>query len=260
MITHSIIAAAGMGTRLGDLTTTNPKGLVRVSDEALVPRLLAQLGNAGVSHTKVVVGYLGDKLIDEVSKGAWAVGVEFLRNPHYRSSNNVTSLFLALSPERPVVIADCDVFLSEFPTRWLEPDGSDLAVPTRTLREGETGTVLRMESSGRLQLHVARTPNEIRCGDRKTISVYLIKSHDLARDLCSEAGAAISRGRTDLYYEDVLARAVGARYQIAQYKVEDWGITAFEIDTPQDLRDAETWFAANAACGPSAIEEAHHAR
>ena len=259
MITHAIITAAGMGTRLGSLTAASPKGLVNVCGEALLPRLLAQLANAGVSRTKIVVGYLGDKLIDELGNGALTGDVRFIRNPLFASSNNITSLYLALSSDRPVVISDCDVLLSEFPSQWLQPDGSDLAVPTRPLRERETGTVVRNGGNGRLQLHVARTRDEIRADDRKSVSVYLIKSRDLARDLHREAGAAISRGRIDFYYEDVLAEAVGSQYQITEYRAEDWGVTAFEIDTPQDLHDAGTWLAAERDRRGKRTKDARHA-
>lgn len=244
MITHSIIVAAGMGTRLRDLTATCPKGLIKVSGDALVPRLLRQMARAGVSHTKIVVGFLGEKLIEEVRSGTAPERVEFLKNPQYHSSNNITSLHLALAPARRVVISDCDVYLSEFPREWLQPDGSDLGVPTRPLRDGETGTVLRPDSSGRLHIHVVRNPHEIIAGDRKAISIYLIKSDELAQDLYREIGDAVSCGRTDLYYEEALAKAVGSKYRIAEHRTEGSGVTAFEIDTPRDLRDAESWFAA----------------
>jgi choline kinase len=243
-ISEAIILAAGMGRRLGHLTANRPKALIEVAGEPLVSRLLSQMQRAGVSNATVVVGFLGDKLIAHVRSTSGAMNIDIVENPRYRSENNITSLGLALVPGRAVILSDCDVLLSDFPAHWLQPDGADITVPTRPLRPKETGTVLRRGMDGEWYIVVTRNCDETLPSDRKTISLYLLRSNEFVLDFHRNMRDAISGGETALYYEDILARSLGSKYRLGIIETESFDVTAFEIDTPEDLEEAESWVAA----------------
>lgn len=61
----AIILAAGRGTRLRPLTDTIPKPLIPIAGKGTLPRLLDMLPPA-VSRVIIVVGYLGDKIREEI--------------------------------------------------------------------------------------------------------------------------------------------------------------------------------------------------
>jgi choline kinase len=199
---------------------------------------------AGVSNATVVVGFLGDKLIAHVRSTSGAMNIDVVENPRYRSENNITSLGLALVPGRAVILSDCDVLLSDFPAQWLQPDGADITVPTRPLRPKETGTVLRRGMDGEWYIVVTRNCDETLPSDRKTISLYLLRSNEFVLDFHRNMRDAISGGETALYYEDILARSLGSKYRLGIIETESFDVTAFEIDTPEDLEEAESWVAA----------------
>ncbi|MEJ2124506.1 MAG: NTP transferase domain-containing protein, partial [Alphaproteobacteria bacterium] len=61
-ITHAMVLAAGMGTRMRQLTNGTPKPLVRLGGRALLDHVLNGLGDAGVRNVVVNVHYLADQI------------------------------------------------------------------------------------------------------------------------------------------------------------------------------------------------------
>ena len=61
-VTHAMVLAAGLGTRMRPLTLTTPKPLVEVADKALIDWALDGLADAGVTHAVVNLHHLGDQI------------------------------------------------------------------------------------------------------------------------------------------------------------------------------------------------------
>lgn len=59
-----IILAAGLGRRLGELTSNNTKCMVKVNGIRLIDRLLEQLSQLSLQRIVLVIGYEGKKLRD----------------------------------------------------------------------------------------------------------------------------------------------------------------------------------------------------
>ena len=66
-ITHAMILAAGLGTRMRPLTLTTPKPLVDVADRPLIDWALDSLARAGVSKCVVNLHHLGEKIAAHLS-------------------------------------------------------------------------------------------------------------------------------------------------------------------------------------------------
>ena len=70
-INKGIILAAGDGDRLGSLTGILPKVLLPVNGkEQLIRCPIEALVAAGVSDIAIVIGYLGDRVIEALGNGA----------------------------------------------------------------------------------------------------------------------------------------------------------------------------------------------
>lgn len=72
----AIILAAGRGARLRPLTDTTPKPLIPVAGRGTLPRLLDVLPKS-VSRVVIVVGYLGDKIREEIGTVSHGCPVEY---------------------------------------------------------------------------------------------------------------------------------------------------------------------------------------
>ncbi|ARS65907.1 4-diphosphocytidyl-2C-methyl-D-erythritol synthase [Sinorhizobium meliloti] len=240
-ITTAIILAAGLGTRLGDLTKHNPKALVQVWGEPLIVRLCDQLVDAGIEEIVVVVGYLRRHLMRSLGPSHRGRPITYLESTDFEATNNVTSLALASRYRRPFLLCDCDVLLEAMPPDWLMANGHDLTVPVRQLQADENGTVLRSVGDGEWELRVRRKGDKRHSGDMKSLSIYAVHSTQLASELLDRCMEAVRQNETDLYYEDILSRIL-LRYSVTSIDVDEAGIRSFEIDTPADLEEAEGFF------------------
>jgi choline kinase len=76
---QAIILAAGMGRRLGALTSDNTKCMLEVNGKRLIHRALDALVGIGISRVVLVVGYKADNvrvLVGDSYKGMEVVYVE----------------------------------------------------------------------------------------------------------------------------------------------------------------------------------------
>jgi len=85
-IHKGVILAAGDGDRLGILTIACPKVLLSVNDVPLIRYPIEALAAAGISDIAIVVGHLGDKVIELVGNGSdFGVRLKYIDNPDYLS-------------------------------------------------------------------------------------------------------------------------------------------------------------------------------
>ena len=63
----AMILSAGMGTRMGPLTTKTPKPLLKIGNQTLLEIQLNKLIQAGVNEFLINVSYFGNQIIEFVS-------------------------------------------------------------------------------------------------------------------------------------------------------------------------------------------------
>src|SRR5690606_27181650 len=66
---RAMVLAAGLGTRMGELTRSTPKPLLDVAGETLLGRQLARLAAAGVTHAVVSIARTGGKIRSAIGDG-----------------------------------------------------------------------------------------------------------------------------------------------------------------------------------------------
>ncbi len=90
-VNKGIILAAGDGSRLGSLTATCPKALLPVNGKALIGYPIEAMVAAGISEIAIVVGYLGDKVVEVLGNGSsFGVKTEYIFNPDYLGGNAIS--------------------------------------------------------------------------------------------------------------------------------------------------------------------------
>jgi len=90
-IHKGIVLAAGDGDRLGSLTAICPKVLLPVNDKQLIGYPIEALATAGVRDIAIVVGYLGDSVIETLGNGSdFGVRLQYIYNFDYLGGNAIS--------------------------------------------------------------------------------------------------------------------------------------------------------------------------
>lgn len=91
MIKTAIILAAGLGSRLGDLTNEMPKGFVEVGDKSLISRSLESLLRNGITKVHIGTGHLSHHYDNLAAK--YTDMISCVRNDRYASSSSMDTLY-----------------------------------------------------------------------------------------------------------------------------------------------------------------------
>jgi len=108
----AVIMAGGRGTRLGLLTDSVPKPMMRVAGRPIVERLVLHLAGFGFEKIYLAINYLGHLIEDHFGDGSkFGCTIHYLREDCFLGSGGALSL-LPSSPTDPVVVMNGDLVTS----------------------------------------------------------------------------------------------------------------------------------------------------
>ncbi|MFP9191296.1 sugar phosphate nucleotidyltransferase [Natrialbaceae archaeon A-CW1-1] len=136
---QGVVPAAGEGTRLRPITTDLPKGLLEVNEQPLLTHVFETLLEAGVNELVVVVGHLGEQIIDYYGDYFGNVPITYVYQRDQRGLGDAVSLVEPHVDGAFVVLNGDNVFI----------DGIESAVERMT--EADVDAVLAVESVDRQQ-------------------------------------------------------------------------------------------------------------
>ena len=76
----AVILAAGMGTRLGPLTSTFPKTLLRINGKSLLKRSLDCLYRVGIKEIIIVTGHCSNVIQKEILEEYKSMKITYVHN------------------------------------------------------------------------------------------------------------------------------------------------------------------------------------
>lgn len=105
----AVIMAGGKGTRLGELTKSTPKPMLKVAGRPILERIVLHLVGAGIRKIFIAVNYLAE-VIEEHFKDGSHLGCEiiYLREDEPLGSGGALSL-LPETPEHPLLVMNGDL-------------------------------------------------------------------------------------------------------------------------------------------------------
>lgn len=244
---QAIILAAGMGRRLGELTSQNTKCMVKVNGVRLIDRLLGQLSRLALNRVVIVVGYKGQELKDYIGQRyAERLKIEYVENPVYDRTNNIYSLALAKDQlqEDDTLLIESDLIFSD----RLFPMVVDNAQPNVALvakyESWMDGTMVTIDKEQNIVNFVPKKAFNYADIDKyyKTVNIYKFSKEFSQQKYVPFLDAYSKAMGNNEYYEQVL-RVITM--------IDDSGLKAlpigqekwYEIDDVQDLDIAETIFA-----------------
>ena len=245
-----IILAAGMSSRLRPLTSNKPKCMLKLSNETLIERQIKIFHNHNINDITIVTGYRSE-VID-------IPDVNYVKNENYETTNMNESLFCALEPSNsPVLVTYSDiVFEQKIIQQMLEiTDGIRLAVnlnwkkyyQNRSMHSLSEAENVLVENERILQIrkNISKSLQNQQIGEFLGIMMlssdhvkillerysYLKKNHVGVFHSSSSLSNA--------YLTDMLQEMIDCGATVKPVFIEGkW----FEIDTPEDLKNAEKEF------------------
>jgi CTP:phosphocholine cytidylyltransferase-like protein len=107
-VKRAVFIAAGFGSRLVPITLNTPKPLVRVKGVRIIDTLLDAVKAVGIEDIIIVRGYLGEQFDQLLYKYP---GIQFLENPGYNESNNISSAMCVRYQLRNAYMLESDLLL-----------------------------------------------------------------------------------------------------------------------------------------------------
>jgi glucose-1-phosphate thymidylyltransferase len=100
----AVIPVAGVGTRLRPHTYTHPKVLLHVAGKPILAHILDDLPGLGIREVVLVVGYLGERIQEYVSRAFPSLTVHYAQQPERLGLGHAVSLAATHAGDRPVLV------------------------------------------------------------------------------------------------------------------------------------------------------------
>lgn len=235
----AIILAAGFGRRMGRLTDSIHKTLLKIGDKTIIERIMDNLINNGVSEIVVVTGYRSDELREFLRTHYPCSHITFIHNARFRETNNIYSLSLALNSieiNDDILLIESDlIFEGNVIQRIINSPYSNIAFLDH-FKSGMDGTVVTV--SGNVITSIIpphlQGPDFDFSDKYKTLNIYRF-----SREFCNSTFKPLLAYYTktmdgNCYYELILGILVYLQKETIYAEFvegERWA----EIDDPNDL-------------------------
>ena len=104
---NAIILAAGLGSRLKEITKSKHKALIEIKGIPNIERTILYLKESGIDEIYIVTGYLSSQF----EYLTYKYGCKLIKNNKYREYNNIYSFYLASKYLSDSYVIDSDVVL-----------------------------------------------------------------------------------------------------------------------------------------------------
>lgn len=243
---QSIILAAGLGSRLGELTKECTKCMVKINGITLIERMLRQLDRYGMDRIIIVTGYKGDILKDYVQNLRINTPVVFVDNSDYRHTNNIYSLWLTrefLEEMDSLVLESDMIFEDRVIEKMLAVDNGCGTFAARP-RPWMDGSIVKLDKDNNIVYFV--DDEEVKRIDpsyyHKIVSIYKFKKRYVSEKYMTYLNEYVKKNKDNNLYESLLKVIdldVEKKIPAEILDEEQW----YEINDIQDMDIAESMFA-----------------
>lgn len=243
----AIILVAGMGTRLKPLTNVEHKCMTKVCGVPIIKNTLIELEKNGFSEVILVVGYLKERLEQQIRQFALNLKITFVENPIYDKTNTVYSLKKGLekvSVFDELYVIEGDVFFEDKVLQKLIQEKCKNATVLEKYNSKLEGTFAEINAEQCVVdwRHKSEQEDGYRLEDKyKTVNLHKFSFDFVEKILKREMIEFIGEKGCNQPFEKVMRKIVKKNISIMQGVIlqgEKW----YEIDDLQDLKVAEKIF------------------
>lgn len=242
---QAIILAAGRGSRLGPLTDSQTKCMVKVCGKTLIERSVESILDVGIKKIIIVTGYKKEGLTKHLKLKFPNCDIKFVFSEDFYKTNNIYSLYVVkdLLIQDDTILLESDLIFEQDILSKLISDPRKNLVVVDKFKNWHDGTVVKINQDQKIQSFIPKS--EFSYKDLiqyfKTVNIYKF-SKDFLVNVYEPFLQAYCRsfGRSE-YYEDVLRVIALIKNQSLEalvLKNEKW----YEIDTVEDKENAEIIF------------------
>lgn len=144
---QAVILAAGLGTRMKELTKGTPKPLLKIGDKTLLEYKLNNLPDS-VDEVVMVIGYLGEQ-IKAVFDGSYGgKKITYVEQRELKGTGHALELCRPVLKDRFLVLMGDDLYAKEDLEELARHPLSILAAELERFAPGEHRAEIRMDASG----------------------------------------------------------------------------------------------------------------
>ncbi len=213
----AILPVAGVGSRLRPQTHTVPKALVHVAGKPILGHILDSLQPAGVDEVVLVVGYLGEKIVDFV-KNTYDLKIQVVEQEERLGLGH--AIFLTkdcVQADEPILIVLGDTIVQADLESVLQRGITSIGV--REVDNPSSFGVVQLEGNRitKLMEKPKQPPTNL-----AVVGVYYIKNSDLLFHSLAGIIAEDIRMGGEFQLTDGLQRMIDAGEPMEVFNVEDW--------------------------------------
>lgn len=243
---QAIILAAGMGKRLGELTSSNTKCMIKVNGVTLIERMLGQLDLLKLDRIVIVIGYESTKLKNFISELSISTKIDYIENNIYYKTNNIYSLYLAKHRllEDDTLLLESDLIFDFSVLQKLTNCQYPSIALVAKFESWMDGTVVKLDEDNNIRNFISTKHFKFEeiSSYFKTVNIYKFSKSFSQTHYVPFLEAYCSALGNNEYYEQVLKVITlldKPEIKALQLENEQW----YEIDDMQDLDIAESVFA-----------------
>jgi len=223
----ALIMAGGRGTRLGALTESVPKPLLKVADRPVIEWIILHLVSEGIRTFFVSTGYLADQIEHHLGDGSdFGCSITYLRDPADRplGSGGALSLLTPYHLEHPIIALNGDL-MTRFDLRAMLTSHrqieNDLTLASQTHSIEVPFGVLQLGPEGSVE-QIDEKPN---ASWPVNAGIYVINPELLG----------LVRSDRDFPMTELIQSCLDAGHRVGHWEIDgDW----IDIGRPEDLREA----------------------
>jgi len=250
----AIILSAGQGSRLGHLTSNQPKCLIEFGGRSLLDRQLDTLDANGIDEVVVVTGFRDDQIEAALARRSGGPRVRTVFNPFYKVADNLGSLFVARHElVGDVLVWNGDTLVSEELMRRVIANRGQAGICVtidRKERYDDDDMKVIVAEDGRLRAIGKRIATGV---NAESIGLLAFRGDGAARFRGAIERAMRTTEGTTIWYLRVIHH-LAQNGEVWTYDIagEQWG----EVDFPEDIAGAQALCAEWDEAGGAADEAA----
>ena len=216
--TWAVVPVAGFGTRLQPHTHTRPKSLLHVAGQPILGHILDQMVALGIERIVLVVGYMGEQIIDYVQQRGDFARVESVEQPEPLGLGHAIYLTRSIVGGDPMLIVYGDtIFQADLQALWQAAGDGFLGV--KKVGDPERFGVV-VEERGQV-VKLREKPEEF-VSDLAIVGTNLIANSSLLFACLEQLLERDIRTRGEYQLTDALQLMVERGAQLGTFPVENW--------------------------------------
>jgi glucose-1-phosphate thymidylyltransferase len=223
---HAIIPVAGKGTRMRPLTWSIPKALIPLAGNTVLGHIIDVLTASGVDHITLIVGYLGENVLEWTRANYPGIEVDFAVQDRMNGLASAVQLASPMTDDENTLVVLGDTLFRADLTQAIRNDSNMIAVK-RVDDPGRFGVVV--EDDGVVKRLVEK-PSEF-ISDLAIVGIYGFSSGLILMDAISRLITSGKMTRGEFQLTDAMQLMLDEGHQFECFEVEKW----FDCGKPETL-------------------------